>query len=101
MKWLKKRKQNEETRWTELETDIDTFRFYLVAFIIEDIYSRYAVDCFTEQNTKYHEMLAEMTLIALRDIKDDDIGAYKTIVYLYEEDIQKAIIVYRGSKKKA
>ena len=82
MKWL--RKLIVETHWNEVSLEIDIFMTFLEVF-----------KCTEEQVADTHKTMAAYILRTLRYIKKFDIGAYKTIVHLYKDDIRDVITVYR------
>ena len=82
MNWL--RKLIVETHWNEVSLEIDIFMTFLEVF-----------KCTEEQDADTHKTIAAYILKTLRYIKKFDIGAYKTIVHLYKDDIRDVITVYR------
>lgn len=99
MEWS--RKQIEEIHWKALTIEIDTFVTFLTCFKRTAPGVRYYVNCSEEQDAETHKNLATDILRTLRYIKECDIGAYKTMTYLYKEDIRDVIAVYRQSKAEA
>lgn len=99
MEWS--RKQIEETHWKAVSIEIDVFVTFLKCFKRTAPGVRYYVNCTEEQDADTHKELATDVLKTLRYIKNCDIGAYKTIVHLYKDDIRDAITVYRQSKAEA
>ncbi len=99
MKWL--RKADKEAHWKAVALEIDVFVSMVNVFRKTAPGVRYYVNCTPEEDAKTHRNTAEYILEALRCIKNSEIGAYKTIVYRYKDDIRDAIAVYRESKGKA
>lgn len=99
MEWL--RKQIEENHWRSLTIEIDIFVMFLTLFKRTAPGVRYYVNCTEEQDANTHKEVAIDVLKMLRHIKECDIGAYKTMVHLYKEDIRDVIAVYRQSKDEA
>lgn len=93
MKWL--RKLIVETHWNEVSLEIDIFMTFLEVFKKTAPGVRYYVNCTEEQDADTHKTIAACILKTLRYIKKFDIGAYKTIVHLYKDDIRDVITVYR------
>lgn len=91
----------EENHWKELPIEIDVFVSLLTYFKRTAPGVRYYVNCTEEQDAEEHKKVAVYILKTLRYIKNIDIGAYKTMVHLYKEDIRNVIAVYRESKEKA
>ena len=99
MKWS--RKQSEESHWEVLTIEIDAFVTFLKCFKRTAPGVRYYANCSEEQDTETHKELATDILRTLKYIKECDIGAYKTMTYLYKEDILDVVAVYQQSKEEA
>lgn len=96
MKW-----SNDELHWASISIQIRIFKTFVECFKRTAPGVRYYVNCTEEQDAESHTDLAKKILKALRTIKKSDIGAYKTLVVIFEDDIRDAITVYRQSKAEA
>ena len=99
MKWS--REEIERNHWKAVTLEINVFITYVDCYRRTAPGVRYYVDCTSEQDAELHKDLARDILIALKYLKRMEIGAYKTIVHMYKDDIRDAIKVYRESKAEA
>lgn len=99
MKWS--RKEIEKYHWNTIRMEIDVFVAFVECFRRSAPGVRYYVNCTPEEDAETHKDLAKDVLKILRQIKNTDIGAYKTIVHMYKDDIRDAVAVYRESKGRA